>query len=95
MEQIKDTIEVVIRDLLAQKSVEKCAGPDEWLRKALTKTELGHIKFHYFRKGTLGLITDSSTRLYTLNLKKTVLLNKLKQCSPEVKEVRFSIGDLK
>jgi len=95
MEKIKDTIEAVIRDLLAQKNAGKDAGPQAWLRKALTKKELGHIKFHYFRKGILGLITDSSTWLYSLNLKKTALLNKFQQCSPEIKEVRLSIGDLK
>jgi hypothetical protein len=95
MEKIKDTIEVVIQDLLAQKSGTHNEGPDAWLRKALTKKELGHIKFHYFRKGVLGLVTDSSTWLYSLNLKKTVLLNNLKRCSEEIQEVRFSIGDLK
>ena len=95
MEKIKDTLQAVSRDLLAKKSDDSNDSPEAWLRKVLTKKELGHIKFHYFRKGILGLITDSSTWLYSLNLKKTVLLKKLKQCSEEVKEVRFSIGDLK
>ncbi len=95
MEKIKDTIEVVIRDLLTKKSGLNNDTPEDWLRKVLTKKELGHIKFHYFRKGILGLMTDSSVWLYSLNLKKEALLSKLKNCSAEVKEIRLSIGDLK
>lgn len=95
MEKIKDTIELVIRDLLAKKSSASKATPEDWLRKVLTKKELGHIKFHYFRKGVLGLLVDSSSWLYSLNLKKDALLNKFKACSPEIKEIRLSIGDLK
>jgi len=95
MEKIKDTIELVIQDLLTKKSGANNEGPDVWLRKVLTKKELGHIKFHYLRKGILGLTVDSSAWLYSLNLKKEVLLNKLKKCSQDVKEIRFSIGDLR
>jgi len=94
MEKIKDTIESVIKDLMINKSSASDDNPDAWLRKVLTKKELGHIKFQYFRKGILGLITDSSVWLYSLNLKKEALLEKFKQCSKEIKEIRFSIGDL-
>ncbi|MFH0855580.1 MAG: DciA family protein [Candidatus Omnitrophota bacterium] len=95
MEKIKDTIETVIKDLMLKKSGAGDDGPQGWLRKVLTKRELGHIKFQYFRKGVLGLITDSSGWLYSLNLKKDALLEKFKKCSQEIKDVRFSIGDLK
>jgi len=95
VETIKDTIEIVIQDLLAKKGDAKNNTPNAWLRKALTKKELGHIKFHYFRKGILGVIIDSSAWLYSLNLKKESLLNKLKNCSRDIKEIRFSIGDIK
>lgn len=94
MERIKDTLESVIRELSAQKKIPDSQGPEAWLRKALTKKERGHIKFHYFRKGILGLSVDSSVWLYSLNLKKAGLLNKLKECSAEVKEIRFNIGDI-
>ena len=94
MEKIKDTIELVIQDLLSKKSGLNDEGPQAWLRKVLTKKELGHIKFQYFRKGILGLIVDSSVWLYSLNLKKDTLLTKLKTCSQDIKDVRFSIGDL-
>lgn len=95
MEPIKDTIELVIRDLLTKKTGIANEGPEAWLRKVLTKKELGHIKFHYLRKGILGLSVDSSAWLYSLNLKKEVLLAKLNKCSQAIKEIRFSIGDLR
>ncbi|MFA5063046.1 MAG: hypothetical protein WC578_03135 [Candidatus Omnitrophota bacterium] len=94
MEKIKDTIESVIKDLMVKKSGADDEGPEVWLRKVLTKKELGHIKFQYFRKGILGLITDSSVWLYSFNLKKEILLERFRKCSAEVKEIRFSIGDL-
>ena len=95
MERIKDTIQSVFKELVAKKGGDSGPGPEGWLKKVLTKNELGHIKFQYLRKGILGLSVDSSACLYSLNLKKTSLLNKLKKFSPEVQEIRFSIGDIK
>lgn len=94
MERIKDTLQSVMQELTVKKGGVVGEGVEAWLRKALTKKELGHIKLNYFRKGILGLSVDSSVWLYSLNLKKTALLNKLKECSPEVKEIRFNIGDI-
>ncbi len=94
MEKIKETIEVVIRDLLVKKSGSNNDSPEAWLRKVLTKKELGHIKLHYFRKGILGLNVDSSAWLYSLNLKKASLLCKLKEYSQDIREIRFNIGDV-
>ena len=95
MERIKDTLQSVMQELTATGGRVTGDGPEAWLRKVLTKKELGHIKLNYFRKGILGLNVDSSAWLYSLNLKKTSLLNKLKDFSSEIKEIRFSIGDIK
>jgi len=95
MEKIKDTIELVIQDLLSKKSGLNDEGPQAWIRKVLTKKELGHIKLQYFRKGILGLSVDSSSWMYSLNLKKEALLSKLKKCSQDIKDIRFNIGDLR
>jgi hypothetical protein len=94
MERIKDLVEDVIRNLTIKKLEDKNAGPDDWLKKTLTKKELGHIKFHYFRKGVLGIRVDSSAWMYSLSLKKTVLLRKLQECHAGVKAIHFSIGDV-
>lgn len=95
MEKLKDTIQSVFKELVAKKDGAVGPGPEGWIKKALTKNELGHIKFQYLRKGILGIVVDSSARLYSLNLKKASLLNKIKEFSSEVKEIRFSIGDIK
>lgn len=95
MEIIKDVIEDVIRNLSAKKLGDKNTDPQEWLKKALTKKELGHIKFHYLRKGVLGLRVDSSAWMYSLSLKKERILIKIKECSPTINEIRLSLGDVK
>jgi len=95
MEKIKDTLQSVMQDLVNKKSALPGDDPDSWLRKVLTKRELGHIKFQYFRKGILGILVDSSVWLYSLNLKKEDLLRKLKKCSGQIQEIRLSIGEVK
>lgn len=83
-----------MQDLLNKKGGADESDPQDWLRKVLTKRELGHIKFQYLRKGILGIKVDSSSWLYSLNLKKEGLLNKLKKYSDQIKEIRLSIGDI-
>ncbi len=95
MEKIKDLIEGVIRDLSAKKLGDKDTDPDEWLKKTLTKKELGHIKFHYFRKGILGLRVDSSAWMYSLSLKKEKILARIKQYNADIKEIHLSLGDIR
>ena len=95
MEPLKNTVDQVMAGLYVKKSPSLDAGPEQWLKKTLTKKELGHIKFHYFRKGTLGVRVDSSAWMYSLSLKKENLLGKLKAQAPDIKEIRFSIGEIK
>ena len=83
-----------MRGLSAKKTGSLGAGPEEWLKKTLTKKELGHIKVKYFSKGVLGLSVDSSAWLYILSLKKEELLNKLKKESPELKNINLRIGEI-
>ncbi len=97
MEVIKDTVINVIRELSLKKGGD--AGrynPETLLKKALTKKELRHIKFHYFRKGMLGIEVDSSSWLYSLSLKKEKLITKL-NAGPSlgVKDIRFIIGEIR
>ena len=95
MEQIKDTIASVIGNLVAKKQGEVGGGPEGLLKKALTKKELGHIKFNYFKKGVININVDSSSWLYSLNLKKEELLEKLGKESSKIKDIRFRIGEVK
>ena len=95
MERIKDTLQNVFKELTAKKEVLRKGHPEDWLKKALTKRELEHIKFYYFRKGILGVKVDSSNWLYKFNLDKAKILAKLVKFSDEVKDVHFRIGEVK
>lgn len=95
MEAISRTILSVIKELENKKSGLSDDAPEAWLKKVLTKKELGHIKFNYFKKGILGASVDSSAWMYNLNLKKTKLLEQLKRENAQVKDLRFRIGDIR
>ena len=94
MEAIKDTVIKVMQGLQAGKT--GIGGEDlrNLLKKALTKKELAHIRFNYFKKGILGLRVDSSSWLYSLALKKDNLLLELNKKSNAVKDIRFRIGEM-
>jgi len=94
MELLKNTLDEVMRNLSAKKAVSVDAQPQQWLKKVLTKKELGHIKVKYFSKGILGLSVDSSAWLYVLSLKKEELLDKLKKDNPGLKNINFRIGEI-
>ena len=94
MEPIKATINEVMRGLMSKKP--GAADDDPWalLQKVLTKRELRHIKVSYFRRGVLGLYVDSASWLYSLNLHKQGLLNKLSSKTKAIKDIHFRIGDI-
>lgn len=94
MEEIKDTLQNVMLAWEQKIRNPGSANPELLLKKFLTKKELRHIKFRYFRKGILGLNVGSSTWLYYFNLKKDELLTGLQKQSDSVKGVRFYIGEL-
>ncbi len=94
MELLKNTLDNLMRKLDAKKAVFHETGPQQWLKKALTKKELGHIRVKYFSKGILGLSVDSSAWLYILSLKKEELLKELKKENPELKNINFCIGEV-
>jgi hypothetical protein len=94
MELLKNTLDGLMRQLGANKTVFQDTGPQQWLKKALTKKELGHIRVQYFSKGVLGLNVDSSAWLYILSLKKEELLGVLKKENPELKNINFRIGEI-
>lgn len=94
MELLKNTLNEVMRRLDAKKTVFQDTGPQQWLKKTLTKKELGHIRVKYFCKGILGLSVDSSAWLYILSLKKEELLREIKKENPELKKINFRIGEI-
>jgi len=93
-ERIKDTVAAVLAGLTAKKRGVNFIDPEAALKKALTKKELAHIRFNYFRHGLLGVSVDSSSWLYTLNLKKEKILQKLRPVLKEIKDIRMRIGEM-
>lgn len=94
MEAIKDTLGVLLKQLKShQKPLNE--RPETWLKKSLTKRELGHISGQAFKGGTLKISVDSASWLYHLNLQKRKLLKKISMFCPGVKDIRFVLGDAK
>lgn len=93
MNSIKETLQEVMRNIEAKRT--RCVNndPEAWLKNVLTKKELKHIKFNYFRKGILSISVDSSGWLYTLNLRKGELLDKLRSTSATIEDIRFRLGE--
>ncbi len=92
MDHIKNVVYGVIEGWAAKSAGAGEDAPRAWLKKVLTKKELAHIKFNYFKKGVLGVWVDSSVWLYSLSLKKSNLLEQLRAVSSGVKDIRFRIG---
>lgn len=94
VEPIKNTIEGLIKKLDLARNQPGKHNFDFLLKKHLTKVELKHIKFNYFKKGVLGISVDSSSWLYQLSLKKATLLEELQKSSGnEIRDLRLRLGD--
>jgi hypothetical protein len=93
MEHLKNILDVVMKGIDVKKNASCEAGPQQWLKKTLTKKELEHIKVKYFSKGVLGLSVDSSSWLYILSLKKEELLESLKKENSAIKNISLRIGE--
>lgn len=92
MEAIKDTVQNVMGVLKAKKEKGPGVDPQALLKKNLTKQEMRHIKFHYFKNGILSLKADSSSWLYHLNLRKETLARGLKKELANLKDIRLRLG---
>ncbi|KPK97758.1 MAG: hypothetical protein AMJ95_07650 [Omnitrophica WOR_2 bacterium SM23_72] len=92
MYKVKDIVHGVMEDWIAKREGVGPDAPCAFLKKALTKKELAHIKFNYFKKGILGVYVDSSAWLYSFNLKKTDLLERLRKVESGIRDIRFRIG---
>lgn len=91
MDAIKDIVTDLMQGIKRNKSFK--GDPETIFKKALSKKELKHARFRYFRRGVLGIAVDSSVWLYQLNLEKPGLLAKLAKKLAAIKDIRFYIGE--
>ncbi|RJP27305.1 MAG: DUF721 domain-containing protein [Candidatus Omnitrophota bacterium] len=92
MDKIKDIIEQFFSDLGKAGHGSGGIATEKILKKVLTKRELSHIKCNYFRSGVLGIGLDSSAWLYQFNLKKPLLLSRLKEDIDGLKDIKVFLG---
>ncbi len=94
MERLAQTLASVMSELSQRAAAGDECDPGTWIKKILTRKELRHIKVRYFKKGVMGITTDSSTWLYYFTLHRQELLERLRAFTGTVKEVRFYIGEV-
>ena len=94
MEAIKNVITQLMHGLQAKRNGDLRQDPEKLLKGILYKRELRHIKFHYLKKGVLSIKVDSSSWLYYMHIHKEELLSKLAKELPEIKDIRFHIGEI-
>ncbi len=91
MEQIKGTVESLLKGLKARAAV---GDAGDVLAGMLTKKELAHLRVQPSRGGKLRIAVDSSAWLYYFNLRRKQLLEKISSSLPGIKEISFFIGDV-
>ncbi len=95
MEAIKETINNLMLVWGTKKKSADFYNFENLLNKLLTKKEIRHIKFNYFKKGVLDIKVDSSNWLYYFNLKKKELVTSMRQDIESIKDIRFYLGETK
>jgi len=96
MENIGALVKQLLTDLEAKKGKPREYGIiEDLLNNCLTKQEFKHIRVNTFKKGTLRITVDSSSWLYSINLKKEQIFKAMKKDLTDIKEIRFSLGEIK
>lgn len=95
MEAIKETINSLMLVWETKKKSADFYDFENLLNKLLTKKEIRHIKFNYFKKGILDIKVDSSNWLYYFNLKKKEVIMSMRQDVEGIKDIRFHLGATK
>ncbi len=92
MEAIKETINNIMFAWETKKKSANFYNFENLLNKLLTKKEIRHIKFNYFKRGIVDIKVDSSNWLYYFNLKKKELIAGFRQDIDSIKDIRFHLG---
>ena len=94
MEPIKQALDELFKDLQARKEKAAELNPDFLVKKVFSRKELEHCRAGYFKNGILQIKVDSSTWLYYFNLHKKEALEKISGQNPQIKDLKFSLGEI-
>ncbi len=95
MERIRAIVNGLMHTLAEEKEAAPLQKIEAALKKVLTKKQIQHIRIDYFHKGTVRLEVDSSSWLYWLSLQRQDLLEAMQKALPQVKDIRFTLGEMK
>ncbi len=91
MEQIKDILKQVVRNISDQPTQQEQNIQTIW-QKAVDQKTAQHTRLVGIKKGKLLVFVDSPVRVFDLTLHKNKILHKMQECFPEILEITFKIG---
>ena len=94
MEAIKETLDLLLKDLKDRKNKAAEIAPEFLAQKAFSRKEFLHCQAGGLRSGVLQIKVDSSTWLYYFNLHKKELLEKFSGHNSQIKDIKFSLGEI-
>jgi hypothetical protein len=94
VEAIKQTLDVLLKDLKARKEKVAEISPEALAQKIFSRKESDHARAGYLKNGVLYLRVDSSTWLYYFNLHKKELLGKFSGQNNQIRDLKFSLGEV-
>ena len=94
MDEIKDVLASVIRDLTKHKKDVDFQKALDVLKGAIGATAFAHTQIVYLTKEKIRVNVDSSAWLYALNLKKEHIQAELEK-SLGIGDLRLALGDIK
>jgi len=91
MEQIKDILNQVVKNISDQKPQQEQDIQKAW-EEAVNKKTVQHTHLVGVKKGKLLIFVDSPVRVFELTLHKNQILKKMQQQIPELLDITFKIG---
>jgi hypothetical protein len=91
MDQIKDIVYQVVKDISEQKPQNQNDLQEAW-KQSVDKKTVQYTHIVGIKNGKLLIFTDSPVRLFDLSLKKTKILKQMQEKFPELTEISFRIG---
>ena len=91
MDNIKNIIQSVIKDIPVKGAENKASIEDLW-REAAGEINSKNTRLSSLDNGVLTVFVDSSSRIYALSAIQAKILKHIQTDFPEVKDIKFRIG---